>query len=62
MANATIEESVPLNSSEEQSAKEKRSTDEHEEDVEEKCRVEMWRCFSKVTSCVCSKITAEKRF
>lgn len=48
MANATIEESVPLNSSEEQSTKEKRSTDEQEDDVEEKCRVEMWRCFSKV--------------
>jgi len=48
MANATIEESVPLNSSEEHPTKEKRSTDEQEDDVEEKCRVEMWRCFSKV--------------
>ena len=48
IANATIEESVPLKSSEEHSTKEKRSTDEQEDDVEEKCRVEMWRCFSKV--------------
>ena len=48
MANATIEDSVPLYSSEEHPTKEKRSTDEQEDDVEEKCRVEMWRCFSKV--------------
>jgi len=53
-ANATIEEPVKLN--DEENSRKKRSvnneTEEEEEmeleDTEEKCRVDMWRCLSKV--------------
>merc|ERR1712128_281539 len=53
-ANATIEEPVKLN--DEENSRRKRSvnneTEEEEEmeleDTEEKCRVDMWRCLSKV--------------
>jgi len=53
-ANATIEEPVKLN--DEENSRKKRSIDEETEeeeeeeveDTEEKCRVDMWRCLSKV--------------
>lgn len=52
-ANATIEEPVKLN--DEENSRKKRSVDEETqeeeeevEDTEEKCRVDMWRCLSKV--------------
>lgn len=53
-ANATIEEPVKLNN--EENSRKKRSIDEETEDeeeeevedTEEKCRVDMWRCLSKV--------------
>ena len=59
-ANTTIEEPVKL--SKEESSRKKRSIDEDEDvtenkeeeeeeelvDTEEKCRVDMWRCLSKV--------------
>jgi len=51
-ANATIEEPVKLNTTESTRAKrsvEDESEEEEEyEDTEEKCRVDMWRCLSKV--------------
>jgi len=51
-ANATIEEPIKLE--DEETSRKKRSVDEdveeeeEVEDTEEKCRVEMWRCLSKV--------------
>ena len=52
-ANATISDAVPLE--DKQTSRSKRAAEEAvedednvEEDVEEKCRVEMWRCLSKV--------------
>ena len=52
-ANATIEEPVKL--IDEENSRKKRSVDEETqeeeeevEDTEEKCRVDMWRCLSKV--------------
>jgi len=51
-ANATIEEPVKLNTTESTRAKrsieDEPEEEEEYEDTEEKCRVDMWRCLSKV--------------
>jgi len=50
-ANATIEDPVKLDNAETVSRKKREATEESEDepmDTEEKCRVEMWRCLSRV--------------
>ena len=50
-ANATIKDPVKLDNAETVSRKKREATEESEDepmDTEEKCRVEMWRCLSRV--------------